>query len=125
MYVKYNENPRGNYTAGDCVIRAISVVTGDTWEKIYAELCAEGFDYGDWGNSNAVWDNYLRSRGFARHVCPNDCPACYSVADFAREHKHGHYIVATGSHAVAVVDGCYIDSWDSGSVCPIYYYTQE
>ena len=125
MYVHYDKNPRGNDRAGDCVIRAISIVTGDSWEKIYTELCIEGFYAGDWGNQNGVWDGYLRSRGFQRHICPNDCPACYSVADFANEHKHGHYIVATGSHAVAVVDGCYIDSWDSGSVSPIYYYTKQ
>lgn len=125
MYVHYDENPRGNERAGDCVIRAISIVTGDSWEKIYVELCVEGFYSGDWGNQNDVWDGYLRSRGFERRICPNDCPSCYSVADFANEHKQGHYILASGSHAVAVVDGCYIDSWDSGSVRPIYYYIKH
>lgn len=39
MFVWYNENPRGNYFAGDCVIRAISIVTGDSWDDIYDELC--------------------------------------------------------------------------------------
>ena len=33
MYIRYNKNPRDNYYAGDCVIRAISIVTGDTWER--------------------------------------------------------------------------------------------
>lgn len=63
MFVQYNENPRENFRAGDCVVRAISVVTGDSWEKIYVELCAEGYFMGDWGNNNAVWDAYLRRRG--------------------------------------------------------------
>ena len=125
MYIQYNRNPRGNTHAGDCVIRAISVVTGDSWEKIYTELCAEGYEYGDWGSNNAVWDSYLRSRGFTRHVCPNDCPSCYTVADFARNHNHGHYIAATGSHTVACIDGCYIDAWDSGRETPIFYYRKE
>lgn len=49
MYIRYNKNPRDNYYAGDCVIRAISIVTGDTWEQIYTALCAEGFYIGDWG----------------------------------------------------------------------------
>ena len=37
----------------------------------------------------------------------------------------GKYIVATGTHAVAVVNGDYYDAWDSGHVMPIYYYTKE
>lgn len=125
MYVKYNNNPHRNLRAGDCVIRAISIVTGDSWNKVYAELCTEGFYIGDWGNNNGVWDGYLRKRGFKRHICPNDCPYCYSIADFADEHPRGSYIAATGTHAVAVVNGDYIDSWDSGSQIPIYYYSKE
>lgn len=125
MYVNYNNNPRGNYRAGDCVIRAISLATGDTWNEIYDDLSAEGKYIGEWGNNNGVWDSYLRRRGFKRYICPNSCPYCYSVADFAREHREGVYILATGKHAVAVIDGDYIDSWNSGSEIPIYYYTKE
>lgn len=125
MYLHYNKNPRGNYEAGDCVVRAISIVTGDSWDKVYADLCAEGFAYGDWGNNNAVWDAYLRSRGFKRYICPNDCPYCYSVADFARDHRQGSYILATGTHAIATMEGNYIDAFDSGRYVPIYYYTKE
>lgn len=125
MFIWYNENPRGNYFAGDCVIRAISIVTGDSWDNIYDELCEEGKYIGDWGNNNGVWDAYLRQRGFKRYICPNDCPYCYSIKDFANEHLKGSYIVATGTHAVAVVNGDYIDAWDSGNKIPIYYYTKE
>ena len=123
MYIRYNKNPRRNYRAGDCVIRAISIVTGDSWDDIYDDLCDFGKRMGDWGNQNGIWDAYLRSRGFKRHICPNDCPFCYSIADFAEEHKQGSYIAATGSHAVAIVNGDYIDAFDSGDLLPIYYYT--
>ena len=125
MYVKFCNNPRNNYRAGDCVIRAISIVTGDTWEQIYTDLSTEGFYIGEWGNANGVWDSYLRQQGFERYICPNECSYCYSIADFAREHPKGSYIAATGKHAVAIVDGNYIDSWDSGAEIPIYYYTKE
>lgn len=125
MYIYYNENPRGNYYAGDCVIRAISVVTGKTWEEIYAALCAEGFYIGDWGNNNGAWDWYLRSLGYKRYICSNDCPYCYSVADFANDHPTGKYVLASGTHAIALVSGNWYDSWDSGSVPIIYYYTKE
>lgn len=125
MYLYYNDNPRDNYDAGDCVIRAISIVTGKSWDEIYTALCAEGFYIGDWGNNNGAWDWYLRSLGFIRHICPNDCSHCYSIADFAQDHRQGSYIAATGTHAVAVMDGNYIDAFDSGKLIPIYYYTKE
>lgn len=125
MYIHYNENPRGNYHAGDCVIRAINVVTGEDWNAIYTALCAEGFYIGDWGNNNAAWDWYLRSRGFKRYICPNDCPYCYSVKDFAEEHSSGKYILATGDHAIALIDGDWYDAYDSSNAVPIYYYTKE
>lgn len=125
MYKYYNENPCGNHRAGDCVIRAISKVTDKSWEEIYVALCAEGFYIGDWGNNNGVWDMYLRQQGFKRYICPNDCPYCYTIADFATDHPTGSYIAATGTHAVAVVSGDWWDSFDSGTASVIYYYTKE
>ena len=125
MYIHYNNNPRDNHEAGDCVIRAISVTTGKSWDEIYTALCAEGFYMGDWGNNNAAWDWYVRNLGFTRHICPDDCPHCYSLTDFAEQHPTGTYIVATGTHAIAVVDGDYYDAWDSGHVIPIYYYEKR
>jgi hypothetical protein len=98
------------------------VATGDSWEKVYTALSTEGMYVGEWGNNNSVWDNYLRSRGFKRYICPNECPACYTIADFAMEHPSGTFIAATGRHAVAVVDGNWYDSWDSAGEVPIYYY---
>lgn len=126
MYVYYNPNPRGRWYAGDCVIRAISKAEGhDAWEKIYAGLSLYGFMIGEIANNNQVWDAYLRDNGYIRKILPNSCPYCYTIEDFAREHPEGTYIVATGRHAVAVVDGNYYDAWDSGGETPIYYYYKE
>ena len=125
MFIQFNENPRDNFHAGDCVVRAISVITGDPWEKIYVELCGEGYLIGDWGNNNAVWDSYLRRRGFKRYVCPNECSYCYSVEDFANDHPTGSYILASGNHAIGLISGNWYDSWNSASVPVIYYYVKE
>lgn len=76
----------------------------------------------DWGNSNSVWDAYLREKGFIRAAIPNTCPECYTVEDFARENPKGLFVVATGSHAIAVADGDVYDSWDSTQEIPTYYY---
>lgn len=107
------------------MIRAITKATGYDWEKIYSELSIYGYSLGDWGNSNGVWDAYLRSIGFKRYVLPNTCPLCYTVENFTVDNPKGAFILATGKHAVAVVDGNYFDSWNSGAEVPIYYYTKE
>lgn len=122
-FIKYNANPL-NKNAGDCVIRAISKATHKKWDDIYLALSAKGFDLKDWGNSNEVWDSYLRENGYYRRTIPNICPSCYTIKDFAKDHPNGTYIVATGTHVVAVVDGIYFDTYDSGDIPIIYYYSR-
>jgi len=34
-------------------------------------------------------------------------------------------ILATGTHVIAVGDGNYYDTWDSGQEVPIYYWRKE
>lgn len=119
MYIHYRNNPCGIYT-GDCVIRAISIVTGQTWQRVYAGLCLQGYQDCGWGNFNSVWADYLKSKGFSRYMTDQQ-----TVSEFAARHPHGRYVLGTGSHAVAVIDGDYIDSWDSGGEIVKYYFTKE
>ena len=123
MWIEYNPNPLG-LRVGDCVIRAISKALNQDWEKTYIDLCVQGFMMGDLASSNAVWSAYLKHRGFKRHTI-DDCPDCYTVDDFCKEHTAGVYVIGTGSHAVAVVDGCYYDAWPSGRETPVYYFEKE
>ena len=123
MWVEYNPNPFG-LRVGDCVIRAISKASNQSWEKTYIDLCVQGFMLGDLPSSNAVWSAYLKHKSFKRHTI-EDCPDCYSVEDFCREHPKGVYVIGTGSHAVAVVDGSYYDAWKSGNETPVYYFEKE
>ena len=76
----------------------------------------------DMPSSDNVWNEYLKSKGLTRHIVPDTCPNCYTVKQFADEHPKGHYIVFVGQHVVAVIDGDYIDTWDSGDRVPIYYW---
>lgn len=121
MFIEYNANPRGINT-GDCVIRAISKALDTDWEKVYMALTVKGLEKAMWGDTNAVWEKYLRENGFEQHVLPDTCPDCYTIADFADDHRTGTFIVATGSHVVTVQDGNYFDSWDSGNLIPSYYF---
>lgn len=121
MYKYCNLNPHG-LRVGDCVIRAISKALNQPWEETYIELSLQGFMMGDLLAANAVWGEYLKEKGFVREMIPNDCPECYCICDFAEEHPSGAYIVGTGSHATAVVDGTIYDIWDCSGETPLYYY---
>ena len=123
-YVFYNPNPKG-VLVGDCVIRSISKLTDQDWDSVYTSLLLEGYVMKDMPSSNAVWGSYLMNHGYKRGVIPNTCPECYTVKDFCYEHPEGKYLLAMGTHVVAVEDGDYYDSWDSGNEIPVYYYTKE
>ena len=123
MYQYKNVNPKGHYV-GDCVIRAIAEALEEPWEKVYTELAVQGFIMADMPSSNHVWGAYLSSRGFERDIIPNTCPDCYTVKDFTRDNPKGVFILATGTHVIAVKDGNYIDTWDSGDELPVYFWRE-
>ena len=122
MYIHFNGNPCGKNN-GDCVIRAISIATGKAWYQVYAGLCVQGRLGCGWGHFNEIWSNYLLYLGFSRHGLPYD--PTYTVADFAEDHPDGTFILGTGSHAVTVVNGNVVDSWDSSGEIPRYYFVKE
>ena len=124
MFIPTNPNPLGVHTS-DCVIRALAIAQDQSWEQTYIELSMQGFVMGDWGNANIVWSAYLKDRGFKRYAIPNTCPHCYCVKDFCEDHPQGTYILATGTHVVAVIDSNYYDLWDSGNEVPQYYWEKE
>ena len=119
-YVKYNPNPIKK-TAGDCVVRMLTIVTEESWEKCYSNLVLKGLEMGEMPSANVVWISYLRDLGFTRHSIPNTCPDCYTIKDFCADNPQGLFVVGTGSHVVAVYNGSYYDSWDSGDEIPIFY----
>ena len=124
MFRYVNPNPAHNLV-GDCVIRAISILTDKPWEYTFMELCVWGYTMYDMPSSNAVWSAYLLNQGYKRYVIPNTCPDCYTVEDFCKEHPYGKYLLATGTHVVTCIDGDFYDTWDSGSEIPIYFFTKE
>lgn len=123
-FIFKNPNPSQNLT-GDCVIRAISIAEDKDWEDTYAELVLEGYMLHDMPSANFVWGSYLTRKGYKRRAIPNTCPACYTVAEFAEDYPSGRYILATGTHVIAVINGNYYDTWDSGHEIPVYYWKKE
>lgn len=123
-WIKFNANPTGKQV-GDCTVRAISKAVNQNWEQTYSGMAVQGFLMFDMPSANNVWGAYLKSKGFSRHIIPDECPDCYTVADFCNDHPKGTFLLALHGHVVAVIDGNYYDSWDSGNETPIYYWQRK
>ena len=123
-FVFYNPNPSGKQV-GDCPVRAIAKATGQSWDETYTGLCVQGLAMGDMPSANSVWGAYLRQNGFIRNVIPNTCPDCYTVAEFAKDHPRGVYVLALSGHVVCQLNGDYYDTWDSGNEIPLFYWEKE
>lgn len=124
MWKMHNPNPQGR-TVGDCTVRAISIATNKPWYDVFFSLALQGAIMCDMPSANAVTTAYLRSIGFKRRTIPETCPECYTVTDFCKDHPHGVYILGIGTHMVAIIDGNYWDSWDSGNETPVYYFEKS
>lgn len=121
MWIRCNPNPLGRQTS-DCVVRAIAIATEQSWKRTYRELCDLGEIEAEMPNANAVWGLYLKQRGGKQFLLPESCPQCITVRAFCEKYPEGIYVIGTGSHAVAVMDGDYYDSWDSGNEVPSYFW---
>lgn len=121
MFVETNFNPR-HRRVGDCVVRAISAALNQDWDTTYVGVALKGFEMADMPSSNAVWSAYLKDKGFSRHVVPHDMEDIYTVADFAKDHPKGTYVLGIDGHVVCVKDGSILDSWDSSEEIPVYFW---
>ncbi len=117
MYIHANPNPNGVYVE-DCVIRAIAIATDRSWDDIFIHICLQAYIMKNMPSVNKVWGTYLTSIGFSSYPVLDRCPNCYTVRDFCRDNPFGTFILATGSHVIAVIDGDYYDAWDSGDELP-------
>lgn len=125
MFIPFNPNPFGRNTT-DCVVRAISILTGEDWDTIFIRLSIMALRKKDNLEKNHVWGDYLRLKGYRKYFIPDMCPFCYTVKDFCDDHPTGAYLLRidglTDGHVVTVIDGNYYDTWDSGSEIVEYYY---
>lgn len=125
MFIPYNPNPFRRST-GDCVTRAISVLTGEDWDTTFIRLCIMAYLKKDALEKGHVWGDYLKLNGYRKYEVPDMCPYCYTVRDFAYDHPVGVYLLRiddlSAGHVVTVVDGDWYDTWDSGDEVVDYYY---
>ena len=124
MWVSYNANPEKR-RAGDCAIRALSTALNQPWDKTFADLCIDGLVKHDLPNADHIWGEYLRRKGFRRNIMPCGVRLEVTVREFCEDHPRGTYIVCPREHVIAVKDGEYYDTWDSGDEVVIYYWEVE
>lgn len=108
-FIEYNANPAANYV-DDCTIRAICTVTNTDWEYTYLGVCTQGFIMHNMPHANVVWGEYLYKQGFRKGSIPDTCPNCYTVRAFCADNPIGTFLLATGSHVIAVIDGTTVPS---------------
>ena len=123
MWKKYNPNPAG-LIVPDCVIRALCKVTGFDWFRVFDELNFLARYMYSVPNADSVWGEYLYEHGFRQILLPHECPRCITIKEFCKIFPVGTYVIGTGGHAVAVENGNYYDSWDSGNEVPTFFWRQ-
>ena len=121
MWIEYNANPIANRVE-DCAIRAVAVAMDISWDRAFDLIARSAKAMGAVMHQNAAFGAVLRKNGFERRMVPDTCPECYTVKDFCRDHPNGVFIAGSESHVVAIEDGNYIDTFDSGDETVIYYW---
>lgn len=111
-YEFYNPNPC-NRLVGDCTIRAITKVLDKDWETIYMDIAMKGFEMCDMPSSNAVWGAYLQEHGFKKKMVSGGS-STYTIKDFSNDNPEGTFVLSTGTHVVALINGTFFDAGDSG-----------
>ena len=123
-FIRFNANPSDKDTI-DCVIRGISVLLDLTWNQVHDLLTEKAGKEHEVYLRNDFWIELLMSMGYKLYFIPDTCPYCITVERFAEDHPEGRYLLGTGSHVIACINGDYIDTWNSGRELPIYYLAKE
>ena len=124
MWIYANPNPCRSEEP-DCVVRAIALATDQDWLDVHYDLCELSRDMCTMPSVNWLWELYLKQHGFAKFLLPETCPSCITVREFCKRYRKGTFVIGTGTHAVCVTGGNYLDSWDSGDETPTYFFRKK
>lgn len=119
-WVEYQPNPQ-KYVTGDCTIRAYTKTENMSWEDAYDMASNAGMEVAALPDDPKVVEKMLTEKlGYTKYKYTKD-ERC-TLNEFAIAHPFGTYICKMRRHVVAVVDGFYYDSWDSGEKKVTEYY---
>ena len=105
MYRFFNANSKGNFV-NDCVVRAISVAEGKSWDKTYQELSDMAQEEGILLDDVNFVEDYLDKR-YSRQ-----CHYSKTVGEFLDEFPQGVYLVTMKGHITVIMDGVLYDTFD-------------
>lgn len=100
---------------GDCVIRALTKVLDKSWVEVFDELVPIAREIQTMPNCKPAYEEYLKSKGFTYQGISNKKGSKRpTVESFTKEHPTGTYYLNVANHCIAVVDGKFYDTWNSG-----------
>ena len=128
-YVYYQPNKKDlKDKFGDCTIRALSKALNCTWLEAFdlmIPICRREQVSNIFDAPCKARCEWLKELGFTYHPVSNKRGTTRPTVDsFAKDHPHGTYIVTVARHVIAVVDGKYYDTWNSGR-CSLYGYFEK
>ena len=112
MYRYLNKNPKARDTE-DCVLRAVSLAQGKTWDKIYDELSELAKQRGMLFSDAEFVEDYLDERYL--RTCYKNNGFAMTVGDFVESHPHNTYLVTMKGHITCVKEGILFDTFDCRS----------
>lgn len=108
-YQYYNANPLQRQI-NDCTVRAISMATGKSWDRVYDELSRYAKKKAFMPDEVECIDIYLEEN--FEKLC--GCRDRYkiTVGEFVQEHPIGTYLITMNGHITCCQDGCVYDTFD-------------
>ena len=94
----------------DCVIRSISIVIKESYDKVFQELMQLGLEMGAYPSHEKVWITYIESKGFIKNKPPRDHKG--KLIKLKNWDFKGVAVVRNSGHLTAVDNGCVFDDWD-------------
>ena len=119
---------------GDCVVRALTKVMSKTWMQVFDDLISYAKNLQCMPNGKQCYKpfqkkskkNKKKKKKITYHGISNKkCSKRPTVDRFAKDHKSGIFFLNVANHCIAVVDGYYYDTWESGSCCLYGYWDKE
>jgi hypothetical protein len=113
-YYQPNEmDLKDNY--GDCAIRCLCKAEKKTWLEMYDLMWKLSREIQSPMNNKYGFEHIVKSLGYQYYGISNKKGSKRPTIDeFASQHKEGTYICVVANHYVAVEDGLFYDTWDSG-----------
>ena len=105
MYKYYNANSKGNFI-DDCVIRAISVAEGKSWNETYEELSILARKKGLLFSNVEFVEDYLDNK------YKRTCFKSKQVGEFVKQHPKGVYLITMNGHITCSYYGTIVDTFD-------------